>query len=121
MPLRLVSTDNGAALAIRDHLLPLIRQRGSIRVQCGPLRLVTWQTGAWTFNHWTPFNEACVEMAASPGYRHALEGQYMRPTLGYGMDIWLEHKLLNVLWGDGGPFLVLSFARGPWEEQVMAL
>jgi hypothetical protein len=35
MTLRLVSFGDGLALAIRDHLLPLVRKRGTLEVQRG--------------------------------------------------------------------------------------
>jgi hypothetical protein len=75
MTLRLASSGDERALAIRDHLLPLIRERGTLENQRGPVRLIVLETGDWTVNHWTPFSELPPGEASSPGYRHAIERQ----------------------------------------------
>jgi hypothetical protein len=67
MHLRLVSSSDDRALAIRDHLLPLVRDRGTLECQRASVRLIALQLGPWLFNHWTPFNELSPEEASSPG------------------------------------------------------
>ena len=42
------------------------------------------------------------------------------PDLPYGLEVWHGAKMLSVLWTDDGSFEVVSFVRGPWEEQVLA-
>src|SRR5690349_19071153 len=76
MALRLAATSDDRALAIRDHLLPILRERGTLEVQHGPVRLITLQISDWRFVHWTPFNELSPLEASSPRYRHALERQH---------------------------------------------
>ena len=119
--LRLVSTSDDRALAIRDHLLPIVRERGTLQKQRGPVRLITLETDAWVFRHWTPFNELSPAEASSPGYRHAVQRQHTRPDLPYGLEVWHGVKLLSVLWADDGPFEVVSFVRGPWEDEALKL
>ncbi|MGG5817282.1 hypothetical protein [Falsiroseomonas sp. HW251] len=122
MALRLVASGDGDALAIRDHLVPLIRARGSIEVQQDAVRVIAWRPGEWALEHWTPFSELQPGEAASPGYRHALTRQRMAPDLPYGLDVWLAGALvLSVLWADDGSFHVADFARGDWEEKALAL
>ncbi len=121
MGLTLIYSGNERALAIRDHLLPLIRQRGTLQVQRDAVRIIALELGPWVFNHWTPFNEVAAEQAASPGYRHALEQQRGRTDMAYGLDIWRGDKLLSVLWADHGAFAVEGFVRGDWEEEALAL
>jgi hypothetical protein len=121
MSLTLVYSDNDRALSLRDHLLPLIRQRGKLQVQRDAVRIIALELGPWLFNHWTPFNELAAEQAASPGYRRALEQQRSRPGLPYGLDVWHGEKVLSVLWADHGAFAVDSFIRGDWEDQALAL
>ena len=48
MALRLASSGDDRALAIRDHLLPLVRERGTLELQHGPVRMVALRTGPWT-------------------------------------------------------------------------
>ena len=122
MTLRLVSSGDDRALAIRDHLLPLVRERGTLEVQRSPVRLVVLRTDPWTIEHWTPFNDLSPEEAPSPGYRHALGRQHSRPDLPYGLDVRREGAtVLRVLWANSGAFEVVAFRRGPWEDEALAL
>ncbi len=122
MALRLVSSGDGPALAIRNHVVPLIRARGTLEVQRDTVRLTVLQTGELTFEHWTPFNDLSPEDAASPGYRHALTHQHTLPDLPYGLDVWLgDERVMRLLWADGGTFDVVGFVRGAWETEALAL
>lgn len=103
MNLRLVSSNDDRALAIRDHLLPMIRERGTLECQRGTVRLITLHSDPWLLKHWTPFNDLSPDQAASPGYRHALARQRTRPELPYGLEVWREAgKMLSVLWAEDG-------------------
>lgn len=84
MVLTLAWSSDDRALAIRDRLLPLVRERGTVEVQRGPVRLTTLETGPWVLHHWTPFSDLSPDEASSPGYRHALERQHDRLDLPYG-------------------------------------
>jgi hypothetical protein len=120
----MISDSDGRAIAIRDHVLPLLRQRGTVQVQRDTVRLTELRTGMWALRHWTPFNELGQAEAASPGYRHAIERQRTRQTMPYGLDIWHGTELamvLRVLWADDASLDVVSFVRGPWEEEALAL
>jgi hypothetical protein len=121
MVLTLVSSSDDRALAIRDHLLSLVREHGIVEVQRGSVRLTALKIGAWLLYHWTPFNDLSPDEASSPGYRHAIERQYMRPDLPYGFDVWHGTKLLSILWANDGTFEVVGFIRGPWEDEALAL
>ena len=121
MTLTVVSSSDERALAIRDHLLPVVRSRGRLQIQRGALRLIVFETGPWIVNHWTPFNALSPEEASSPGYRHALERQHTRPDLPYGLDVWHGEKVLSILWSDQDLFAVTTFVRGPWEEEALKL
>jgi hypothetical protein len=122
MALRLVSSGDGAALAIRDHLVPLARARGTLEVQRDAVRLIVLREGALTIQHWTPFNELSSGEAASPGYRHALAQQHSVPDLPYGLDVWTgEDRVMRVLWADDGTFELVEHVRGAWEAEALAL
>lgn len=122
MAIKLASSSDDRALAIRDHLLTLVRDRGRLEAQRGPVRLVTLDAGPWTLSHWTPFSELSAQEASSPGYRHALARQHSRPDLPYGLDVARDGTtVLTVLWADDGSFAVLAFERGDWEERALAL
>jgi hypothetical protein len=122
MALKLVSSGDDRALAIRDHLVPLVRGHGTLELQRGPVRLVALRTGPWIVEHWTPFGELSPDEASSPGYRHALERQRTRPDLPYGLDVRHDGaRVLGVVWSDDGASEVAVFVRGPWEDDALAL
>ena len=124
MNLSLVANSDGRALAIRDHLLPLLREQGAVQIQRDAVRLTELRMDGWAFRHWTPFNEIGVEEASSPGYRRAVERQRNRQTLPYGLDIWHgadRVKVLRILWAEDGTIEVVSFVRGLWEEAALVL
>jgi hypothetical protein len=122
MTLRLVISGDGDALAMRDHLVPLIRAHGTLEVQRDAVRVVTWRPGDWRFEHWTPFSDLQPGEASSPGYRQALKRQHTEPDLPYGLDVWFcETRVLSVLWADDGRFQVAGFSRGSWEKDALAL
>jgi hypothetical protein len=121
MSLKLVSSNEDRARAIRDHLLLLVRQRGRIEVQRDLVRMVVFEQAPWIIHHWTPFNELQSGEASSPGYRRAVERQHKTSDLPYGLEVWHDTKLLSVLWADDGRFEVESFIRGLWEDLALAL
>ena len=124
MNLWLISDSDGRALAIRDHILSLLRQHGEVQIQRDAVRLTELRIGAWAFRHWTPFNELGGDEASSPGYRHAVERQRVRRALPYGLDVWHgaePAKVMRILWAEDGTIEVANFVRGPWEEEVLAL
>lgn len=122
MTLRLVSSGDEAALAIRDHLVPLARERGDLGVQRDAVRLVVLRHGALTIEHWTPFNDLSADEASSPGYRHALTQQHGRPDLPYGLDVrHAGNRVMRLLWADDGARDLVEFIRGTWEAEALAL
>jgi hypothetical protein len=122
MTLTLVSSSDDRALAIRDHLVTLVRLNGRQEVQRDSVRLISLQRGPWTITHGIPFNELSSGEAASPGYRHALERQQAAPSLPYGMEVSHDGiKVLGILWADDGTWEVTSFLRGPWEADALSL
>jgi hypothetical protein len=121
MTLRLATSSDDRAIAIRDRILPLLRQRGTVQVQRDTVRLTELRMGAWTFRLWTPFNEIGLDEASSPAYRHAIQRQRARLALPYGLDIWRETKVLRILWAEDGTTEVVNFVRGSWEDEALSL
>jgi hypothetical protein len=120
-PLRLIASGNDRALAIRDHVLKLLRRDGVLHLQRDSVRLVELHLDPWIFRSWTPFSALQPGEASSPGYRHAIERQHTRPDLPYGLEVSHGTQVLRVLWADSGAFEVADFVRGPWETAVLAL
>jgi len=121
MTVRLVSSSDDRALAIRDRILPLLRERGALEVQRDTVRVIELRLAEWTFRHWTPFSDLNAGEAASPGYRHAIERQHTQPDMPYGLDVWHDARVLRILWADDGKFVVVSFVRGAWEDAALGL
>ena len=121
MALTLISSADDRAIAIRDHVLPLVRERGTLEMQRDAVRVIELRMAPWMFRHWTPFNTLAPDEASSPGYRHAVERQHLQRDLPYGLDVWHGAKVFRVLWADDGRFEVASFVRGPWEDAALAL
>lgn len=121
MTLRLISSSDDRALAIRDHVLPLLRERGALEIQRDTVRVVELRMAEWIFRHWTPFNELPAGEAASPGYRRAVERQHTQRDLAYGLEVWHRTLVLRVLWADVGAIEVDPFVRGAWEDAALAL
>jgi hypothetical protein len=119
--LRLVSSGDDRALAIRDRVLPLIRRKGILEVQRDAVRLSVLDMPPWVFRCWTPFSALFSGEASSPGYRHAIERQRTRPDLPYGLEAWHDTEVLRVLWADDGAYEVTRFIRGPWEAAALLL
>jgi hypothetical protein len=118
----MAASSDGPALALRDHLVPLVRERGTIEVQRDAVRVIVLRAGELTIEHWTPFNDLSPADAASPGYRHALAQQHSLPDLAYGLDVWqADVRVIRVLWADSGAFKVVDFVRGPWEGTALGL
>src|SRR5271157_5613901 len=111
MNLRLASSSDDRAVAIRDRILPLLRERGTLEVQRDTMRLIELRLDAWIFRHWTPFNELTRGEASSPGYRHAIERQHTKLDLPYGLDVWHGANVLRILWADDGTVEVVTFVR----------
>lgn len=121
MTLRLISSGDDRACAIRDHLMPLVRRAGTLEVQRDAVRLLELRMGTWVFRHWTPFNALSDGDASSPSYRHAVERQHTRPDLPYGLEVSRPRLLLRILWSDTGMTDVQVFIRGAWEDDALAL
>lgn len=125
MSLRVVASGDARALAIREHVLPIVRTQGLLEDLEGkdsPLRLTVLERGPWRLTHWTPFNALALTDASSPGYRHALARQRTTPGLPYGLEIRHEQAtVLSLLWADDGVFEVITFVRGGWEDAALAL
>jgi hypothetical protein len=113
MTRRLVSSGDGPTLALRDHLVALVRERGSLEVRRSHARMVALRTGPWLLEHRTPFSDLATDEASSPGFRHILQQQRTAPSLPYKLKVQhAEVKVLRILWADNGTFEVVDSTRG---------
>jgi hypothetical protein len=113
------------AVAIRDHAVLLLRARGAlVRDTAGSLML--WEPPGWILTMRTPFSGwDDGRNTPAPSFAHAAAHQaamQARPVLPYSLDIWRAGlgKVLSVEWDDAR-LNVISFKRGPWEAELLAL
>ena len=122
MTLRLVSSGDDRALAIRDHLAaarPRARHAGASARPRAAGRPADRPLDRRALD---AVRRAVPGEASSPGYRHALERQRTRPDLPYGLDVRRDGaRVLRVLWSDDGASEVAAFVRGSWEDDALAL
>ena len=110
------------ALAIRDHLLPLIQAHGTLEEVSGAAgRLAMWKTGSFTCTLRGPFTPWPAEAPPTAAYDQAISRQRTKPTLPWGLEVWHGHKVLSLQWDDEGTVEVTSFTPGPWENEALAL
>ena len=116
-------TDRTArALAIRDHLLPLIRVRGAMEGIGGSgVRTTMWEAGRFAFALRSPFTAWGIKASPPGSYSAAQAKRRADPVLPWGLDVWHGRKVLSLQWDDTGRAEVISFNRGPWEDEALAL
>jgi hypothetical protein len=59
-------------------------------------------------------------LASAPAYSHAQAEKEASRMLPYGLDIWHNDRVLSIQW-DADALTVITFQRGPWEKDVLAL
>jgi hypothetical protein len=114
--------ETARALAIRDHLLPLIRVHGGMQEVSGAAgHLAVWKAGSLTCTVRSPFTAWPAEAPPAASYEQALSRQRAKPALPWCLEVWHGHTVLNLQWDDDGTVEVISFTRGPWEDDALAL
>jgi hypothetical protein len=119
-----MSEEDGAAraVAIRDHLLPLIRSHGTMQEVSGMAgRPAVCKVGSFTCTLRSPFTPWPVEAPPAASYEQAISRQRAKPALPWCLEVWHGHTVLNLQWEDDGTVEVISFTRGPWEDDALAL
>jgi hypothetical protein len=116
---KIMATDEERAVAlIRDHIVPIMHAKGDAQA-VGPTSQVMWEAGAFRFALRTPSSPNPVREGA-PAFSDAMAEHTASEMLPYGLDVWRDQKVLSLQW-DADRIAVISFQRGPWEEQALAL
>jgi len=114
------------AVEIRDHMLPLLRARGSLvrlTIVSNPKirpAFVEWQVGEYMFSLRTPFTNV-PKIRPARTYEEALLWKRARPLMPWGLDVWKQWKRMSLQWDDTGAVEAISFRPGDWEAEVLAL
>jgi hypothetical protein len=104
------------AIAIRDHVLRLIRLGGMVvRDQRGTY--ATCRCGGCEFIFYTPFSRW---ISNHRRYQAALEG---RPVLPYRLMVYVDDGMptLCLDWDDAGRAELVCWASGDWQHEVLSL
>jgi hypothetical protein len=114
----MATEEQRAAALIRDHVVPLIQARGHAQ-PVGPSLEMMWESGSFRFAL-RSVSSPSAPLADAPAYSRAQAEKQASQTLPNGLDVWHNEKVLSLQW-DADELMVVSFQRGPWEEQVLAL
>ena len=114
----MAAEEERAAARIRDHIVPLIRARGSGQ-PVGPASHVMWAAGPFRFELRSITSPNPLR-ADAPAFAEALAKHDAGKMLPNGLDVWCNRKVLCIEW-DADKLTVNSFHRGPWEEELLAL
>src|SRR3954463_5447115 len=79
------------------------------------------KVGSFTCNLRSPFTPWPAEAPPAAASEQALSRQRAKPDLSWGLDVWHGRKVLSLQWDDEGQVEVMSFTRGPWEAEALAL
>jgi hypothetical protein len=109
------------AIAIRDHLVPLIRAHGTLQEVSGMAgRVATWSAQGFICALRSPFTPWPAEVPVA-SFDQAILRQQGKQVLPWGLDVWHGRKVLSLQWDDKGQVEVIGFTRGSWEAEALAI
>lgn len=96
--------------------LQLVSERGKW-LEVSGVRVMSANSGPFLFLYRTPFNNP-EKVRPARNYVQALGRQY-GTNLPYGLDIYYnDRKVMNLEWDLTGRHCLVSYRRGPWEEEL---
>jgi hypothetical protein len=96
-----------------------MRKRGMIE-RIGPGSLLIWDAPPFKFSLVTPFSGS-PDRPILRSHQEAVQMQYEAKPLPYRLNVWRGARVMFVEWAEDGPFAILSFKPGNWENEVLAL
>ncbi|MFH5927504.1 hypothetical protein [Roseomonas xinghualingensis] len=114
----MASEEACAAAIIRDHVEPLLREKGHVQ-PVGPTSQLMWEAGPFRFALRTVLSPEPLRPDA-PAYAKAQGETEAHRMLPNGLEIWHNEKVLSIEW-DAAELKVMKFERGPWEQEVLML
>jgi hypothetical protein len=107
------------ALAIRDHVVPLIYGRGVLTGETDNVRILTWRAAFCGFLLRVPLNLPPVDDERP---MRAPRPSGLPSELHYGLDVTRNRvRLLTVQWAENGRAELLFFKPGHWEADVLGI
>ena len=108
------------AIAIRDHVLPLLRAHATIRPISGVGSAAWWEVNCFQFVLTTPFSDF-PDRPAARSYDEARLLQQSRKSFPYRLDVWHGKKVMSVEWTEDGRFRLISFWPGIWQAEALGI
>ena len=113
------------ALAIRRHVLPLLRANGTI-TNAGGMRLLRWEARPWRFAFRMDRPPTPTVQRGKPQAYKTRENRqdiqdildrHRGANLDQALDIWYGSKVFLIEWDVGAPdrLNIAMFKEGPWE------
>jgi hypothetical protein len=107
-------------VAIRDHVCNIMRTEGKWSEVSG-IKAFMWERDGFTATLNTPFNPLPTAAPPISSYQDAALFQRARTPQPNQLSLWKGKKVLSVEWANGGPPGIISFRRGDWERQLLAI
>ena len=119
------------ALAIRRHVLPLLRANG-VGTKTGGMRLLTWESGPWRFAFRMDrpplpiVQEGKPQVYKTGGRRQSNQDildRHAGANLDQALDIWCKSKVFLIEWNADtrSTLNIAMFKEGPWESALLDL
>ncbi len=107
------------ALAVRQSALLILRSLGTKKLTPKFGMCQGWTGDGITILFRTPY-QSLARPTARWVMEAAIMGVQVQPQLPYGLDIWADGdgKVFNFEWDDREQCRVVTFKRGPWQEQL---
>jgi hypothetical protein len=128
------STKTEAVIQLRDHAMAILQRHGKLEPVRNGLNILMWSDDSFRIMLRTPFQKSPVPddpakfLAAKLGvpieqakYLAAQHGIKLLGALPYCIDIAQGWKVFSMEWADDGRTCIVSFKRGEWEAEFLAL
>lgn len=110
------------AIAIRNHMPEIMRLHGKLELISG-IRANTWSGNGFECILNTPFTPLPYTPPRPASFAGSVALQKHKPTMPYQISIWRkgQGKVLSFEWDESGEHAVITFKRGSWEQELLAL
>ena len=87
------------------------------------LRPLHAKIGTFSISHHTPFSGTFPGPTIASHHDAVFWQSCAKKRLGYGLDVWhVERgKVMNLVWGHAGQSELVSFAKGDWDADLLAM
>lgn len=101
--------------------MPLLKARGFWQeIEGYPGKVRAFEGDDLLMLHRTPFQPVPIsEAGREAGFSAVSQKEIAR---GYGLDVWWQrHKVMSLIWNDGGALGVIVYKEGEWQSYLEGL